>query len=77
VNPRHIFGRLPATTPLPRNGVAAAQCRMPSAATVDGLSEEALRELIRAHSNPRGLGLFGEPRVNVADLDLALDALAR
>jgi len=77
VNPRHIFGRPSATTPMLYNDVASTEHQAPRVAKTCGLSEEALRELIRVQSNPRALGLFGEPPVNVADLYLALDALAR
>ena len=77
VNPRHIFGRPSATTPVPYDGMAAAEVQAPRLAKTCGPSEEALRGLIRVHSNPRALGLFGEPPVNVAELYLALDALAQ
>ena len=37
------------------------------------LSEEAVRDLIKAHITSRDIGIFGEPRVNVLELNLALD----
>ena len=37
------------------------------------LSEEAVRGLIKAHIKSRDLEVFGEPRVNVLELNLALD----
>lgn len=40
-----------------------------------GLSEDAVRQLIAAHTQPPALGILGEPHVNVLDLNLALDAL--
>jgi K+-transporting ATPase ATPase C chain len=40
------------------------------------LSEDSVRKLIEQHITSRQLGLLGEPRVNVLDLNLALDGLA-
>lgn len=42
-----------------------------------GISEEAVRQLIRASTRPRQLGILGEPRVNVLELNLALDRASR
>jgi K+-transporting ATPase ATPase C chain len=41
-----------------------------------GLSAERIEPLIEAHTEARWLGLFGEPRVNVLELNLALDTEA-
>jgi potassium-transporting ATPase KdpC subunit len=38
-----------------------------------GFSSEALEKIIRAHTEGRDFGIFGEPRVNVLRLNLALD----
>ena len=42
-----------------------------------GMSESELRSLIEAHTEPRLLGLLGEPRVNVLLLNLDLDGAQR
>jgi K+-transporting ATPase ATPase C chain len=41
------------------------------------LSEDAVTHLISTHITGRTLGLMGEPRVNVLQLNLDLDALAK
>lgn len=50
-----------------------AAYQAPRIAAARGLSEDAVRKLIAAHTTGRDLGLFGEPRVNVLELNLALD----
>jgi K+-transporting ATPase ATPase C chain len=40
-----------------------------------GIAEERLRALVAAHITERELGLLGEPRVNVLELNVALNAL--
>ena len=42
---------------------------------VRGLAPESVRALIAAHAQGKFLGLIGEPRVNVLDLNLAMDGL--
>ena len=41
------------------------------------LSLDAVNSLIAAHTKSRDLGLFGEPRINVLELNLALDQAAK
>jgi K+-transporting ATPase ATPase C chain len=42
-----------------------------------GLADEQIRRIVLAQTEPRLLGVLGEPRVNVLALNLALDRLAR
>lgn len=42
-----------------------------------GISEEQLTQFIRQHTLSRTFGILGEPRVNVLELNLALDQLSK
>jgi K+-transporting ATPase ATPase C chain len=53
---------------------AAAYYQAPRIAHERHLSESEVNELIEQHTTQRQFGLLGEPRVNVLDLNLALDA---
>jgi K+-transporting ATPase ATPase C chain len=55
---------------------AAAYYQAPRIARVRDVPEAAVRALIDAHTAGRVLGLFGDPHVNVLELNLDLDALA-
>jgi K+-transporting ATPase ATPase C chain len=54
---------------------ASAYYQVPRIAHARHLSESALTHLIDDTTTQRQFGLLGEPRVNVLDLNLALDAL--
>lgn len=58
----------------PDISIAAALYQVPRIASARGLSQATVINLINSHETGRFLGLFGEPYINVLDLNLALDA---
>ena len=58
----------------PHISPAAAEFQIPRVARARGISETELRTIIAKHTKGRDLGFLGEPRVNVLELNLELDA---
>ncbi|MDS3861868.1 K(+)-transporting ATPase subunit C [Thermosynechococcaceae cyanobacterium BACA0444] len=59
----------------PHISIAAAQAQVNRVAQARNLSSDQLNTLIEKHTDGRFLGIFGEPGVNVLQLNLALDQL--
>lgn len=55
----------------------SAQVQIPRISKLTGLSADQLGRLIEANTEGRDLGMFGEPRVNVLKLNLALSELSK
>lgn len=79
---------VPAGTPIPVDlvtasgsgldpdiSVAGAYYQIPRIAKARGMSQEAVQQLVDSHIAGRFLGIFGEPRINVLQLNLALDGV--
>lgn len=60
----------------PHISPAAAAIQVERVARARGLGRDAVEGLVARHTESRQLGLLGQPRVNVLELNLALDALA-
>lgn len=57
----------------PHVSPAAIEYQLPRVAAARNISEDDLRALVAVHTEGRSLGVFGEGRVNVLKLNLALD----
>ena len=61
----------------PDISLAAANYQAPRIARERGLPPSAVLGLVTAHAHGRWLGILGEPRVNVLELNLALDTMQK
>ncbi|OFW98065.1 MAG: potassium-transporting ATPase subunit C [Alphaproteobacteria bacterium RIFCSPHIGHO2_12_FULL_66_14] len=61
----------------PHVSPAAASWQIARVAKARNMSDTELQRLVAQHTDGRAFGLLGEPRVNVLQLNLALDALAK
>ena len=83
-NPRLTLGDVPpdavqtsASGVDPHISVANARIQAARVARVRGLPRARVDALVDEHTDGRGLGVFGEPGVNVLELNLAIDKEAR
>lgn len=60
----------------PHISPAYAALQVPRIARERGLGEDQVRDLVAQHTDGRDLGFLGEPRVNVLELNVALDQLS-
>lgn len=58
----------------PHISPASAEFQIPRVARERGMSEQEVGALVQKHTEGRQFGFLGEPRVNVLDLNLDLDA---
>ncbi|GMK43554.1 potassium-transporting ATPase KdpC subunit [Paenibacillus glycanilyticus] len=56
---------------------ASAEVQIPRISKLTGLSADTLKELVKKHTDGRDLGVFGDPRVNVLELNIELSQLRK
>ena len=61
----------------PHISPAAADFQIPRVARERRMSEDEVRRLVQNHTEGRQFGFLGEPRVNVLEMNLALDEARR
>lgn len=61
----------------PEISVAAADYQVARIARARGLAPDLVKALVERHAQGRDLGFLGEPRVNVLELNLALDQVGK
>ena len=61
----------------PHISPAAAEFQIPRVARERQMDEEKVRQLVQEHTEGRQFGVLGEPRVNVLELNLALDKASK
>lgn len=59
----------------PHISVASAELQIPRVAAQRGLTEDQVRDVVEDNTSSKLLGFIGEDRVNVLELNIALDAL--
>ncbi|MGF9644407.1 potassium-transporting ATPase subunit KdpC [Paenibacillus sp. FSL L8-0502] len=55
----------------------AAQAQIPRISSLTGIEQDQLKAMVQEQTEGRSAGVFGEPRVNVLKLNLALEALMK
>jgi K+-transporting ATPase ATPase C chain len=61
----------------PHVSPATALAQVPRVAAANALPQTVVRKLVEAHTQGRSMGFVGEPRVNVLELNLAIEGAAR